>query len=197
MGLSIDDVKELIKLLDATGIVDFQLELETGARLTIRKAGAQVPGSGVVGLPAGGGESRMGITSSGETGGTNGAGQSAIVAAGGELRAVGGREAAGRSESRTAAVEPVTGGEDDSSTTKLVEVTAPMVGTFFRAPAPGAEPFVSVGDRIKVGQTLCIIEAMKLMNEIQAEVSGRVTAITAEDGQPVEYGQTLFLVEPD
>lgn len=197
MGFSIDDVKELIKLLDATEIVDFQLKLETGARLTIRKAGAQVPGSGVVGLPAGGGESRMGITSSGETGGTNGAGQSAIVAAGGELRAVGGREAAGRSESRTAAVEPVTGGEDDGSTTKLVEVTAPMVGTFFRAPAPGAEPFVSVGDRIKVGQTLCIIEAMKLMNEIQAEVSGRVTAITAEDGQPVEYGQTLFLVEPD
>lgn len=197
MGFSIDDVKELIKLLDATEIVDFQLELETGARLTIRKAGAQVPGSGVVGLSAVGGESRMGITSSGETGGTNGAGQSAIVAAGGELRAVGGREAAGRSESRTAAVEPVTGGEDDGSTTKLVEVTAPMVGTFFRAPAPGAEPFVSVGDRIKVGQTLCIIEAMKLMNEIQAEVSGRVTAITAEDGQPVEYGQTLFLVEPD
>lgn len=75
---------------------------------------------------------------------------------------------------------------------ELIEIRAPMVGTFYRAPAPDAPPFVEVGTRVKPGQTLCIIEAMKLMNEITADVPGRVVEILVENGQPVEYGQILF-----
>lgn len=79
---------------------------------------------------------------------------------------------------------------------KWVEVTSPMVGTFYRAPAPGEDPFVNTNDSIKTGQTVCIIEAMKLMNEIEAEVSGQVMEILVEDGEPVEYGQALMRVDP-
>ena len=80
---------------------------------------------------------------------------------------------------------------------KLLEITSPMVGTFYRAPAPDEPPFVAVGDRISNGQAVCIIEAMKLMNEIEAEVSGQVVEILVENAQPVEYGQTLMRVKPD
>lgn len=75
-------------------------------------------------------------------------------------------------------------------------ITSPMVGTFYRAPAPDADPFVEVGDIVEVGQTVCIIEAMKLMNEIEAETRGRVVQILAENAQPVEFGQKLVLIEP-
>jgi len=78
----------------------------------------------------------------------------------------------------------------------LVTIEAPMVGTFYRASAPDAAPYVSEGDVVKEGQVLCIIEAMKLMNEIEAKVSGRIAKILVENSQPVEYGQPLFLVEP-
>ncbi|QDX82085.1 acetyl-CoA carboxylase, biotin carboxyl carrier protein [Denitratisoma sp. DHT3] len=73
-------------------------------------------------------------------------------------------------------------------------MTAPMVGTFYRASSPGASPFVEVGQAIKVGDTLCILEAMKLMNEIESEVVGTVKAILVENGQPVEFGQPLFVI---
>jgi len=73
-------------------------------------------------------------------------------------------------------------------------VKSPMVGTFYRAPSPEAKPFVSVGDTVKEGQTVCVIEAMKLMNEIEADASGVVKAILVENGQPVEYGQALFII---
>jgi acetyl-CoA carboxylase biotin carboxyl carrier protein len=72
---------------------------------------------------------------------------------------------------------------------------SPMVGTFYRAPSPAAPPFVEVGQTVSKGQTLCIIEAMKLLNEIESDVSGTVKAILVENGQPVEYGQPLFLIE--
>ncbi|HEX7878688.1 MAG TPA: acetyl-CoA carboxylase biotin carboxyl carrier protein, partial [Candidatus Eisenbacteria bacterium] len=71
----------------------------------------------------------------------------------------------------------------------------PMVGTFYRSPAPDADPYIEPGDRIESGQTLCIIEAMKLMNEIQAEVRGKIVRVSVSNGQPVEFGQTLFLVD--
>jgi acetyl-CoA carboxylase biotin carboxyl carrier protein len=74
-------------------------------------------------------------------------------------------------------------------------VTAPMVGTFYASPTPGAKPFVEIGDEIKVGQVLCIIEAMKMMNQIEADRAGRITSIMARNGDPVEYGQPLFVVE--
>ena len=77
-----------------------------------------------------------------------------------------------------------------------VTIEAPMVGTFYRATNPETAPFVSEGDTIKEGQTLCIIEAMKLMNEIESKLSGRVVKIIVENAQPVEFGQPLFLVEP-
>lgn len=77
-----------------------------------------------------------------------------------------------------------------------VEVKAPIVGTFYRAPAPDAPPYVKEGDRVEKGQVLCIIEAMKLMNEIESEVSGIVRKILVQNGEPVEYGQPLFLIEP-
>jgi acetyl-CoA carboxylase biotin carboxyl carrier protein len=77
-----------------------------------------------------------------------------------------------------------------------ITIEAPMVGTFYRATNPEATPFVSEGDTVKEGQTLCIIEAMKLMNEIESKVAGRVVKILVENAQPVEFGQPLFLVEP-
>ena len=79
---------------------------------------------------------------------------------------------------------------------KWVEITSPMVGTFYRAPAPDEPAFVETSDRITTGQTVCIIEAMKLMNEIEAEVSGVVMEIMVENGTPVEYGQTLMWINP-
>ena len=78
----------------------------------------------------------------------------------------------------------------------LIPVESPMVGTFYRAPAPGAEPYVKEGDVVQKGTVVCIIEAMKLMNEIESEVKGRIARIMVENGQPVEFGQTLFLIEP-
>jgi acetyl-CoA carboxylase biotin carboxyl carrier protein len=75
-------------------------------------------------------------------------------------------------------------------------VTSPFVGTFYRTPAPDQPPFVEVGSAVRKGQVLCIVEAMKLMNEIEAEISGKIAEILAENGQPVEFGQPLFRIEP-
>ena len=75
------------------------------------------------------------------------------------------------------------------------QVTAPMVGTFYAAPAPGAKPFVDIGSEVKPGDTLCVIEAMKMMNQIEAEVAGKVVSVLVENGTPVEFGQALFIIE--
>lgn len=85
---------------------------------------------------------------------------------------------------------------DDASTANTVAITSPMVGTFYQSPSPTAAVFVKVGDKVAVGQTVCIIEAMKLMNDLPSEVSGKIVKICAENGTTVEYGQTLFLVDP-
>jgi acetyl-CoA carboxylase biotin carboxyl carrier protein len=77
---------------------------------------------------------------------------------------------------------------------KLHEVKSPIVGTFYESPSPGAPPFVKIGDQVEVGQVLCIVEAMKLMNEIEADVAGEVVRRIASSGQPVEYGQSLFAI---
>ena len=82
------------------------------------------------------------------------------------------------------------------SRSDLVEVTAPMVGTFYRAPGPEEPPFVEIGSRISVGQAVCILEAMKLMNELESEVSGEVVEILVENGTPVEFGQVLMRLKP-
>ena len=91
------------------------------------------------------------------------------------------------------AAEPMPAGEPATAQEGHV-VKAPMVGTFYRAPSPDAKPYVELGQTIKKGETVCIIEAMKLMNEIETDAAGVIKAILAENGQPVEYGQPLFLI---
>jgi len=97
---------------------------------------------------------------------------------------------------RPTAETPPAGATAPASQKKGQLVTSPFVGTFYRTPAPDQPAFVEVGTLVKKGQTLCIIEAMKLMNEIESEEAGRVTEILAENGQPVEFGQPLFRIEP-
>lgn len=89
------------------------------------------------------------------------------------------------------------GGRGGAVADHLTKVESPIVGTFYRRPSPDSEPFVKEGDRIKKGDTLCIIEAMKLMNEIESPASGRIEKILLNDGQVVEYGEVLFLLNPD
>jgi acetyl-CoA carboxylase biotin carboxyl carrier protein len=86
--------------------------------------------------------------------------------------------------------------EKEEEAQRLVTITSPIVGTFYRAPSPEADPFVEVGTKVIKGQVLCIVEAMKLMNEIESDVDGIVVKILVENGQPVEYGEPLFLIEP-
>ncbi|MBF2063875.1 MAG: acetyl-CoA carboxylase biotin carboxyl carrier protein [Calothrix sp. C42_A2020_038] len=96
----------------------------------------------------------------------------------------------------SAATAPLTN-PPSANDSKFVEVNSPMVGTFYRASAPGEAPFIEVGGRVRKGDTVCIIEAMKLMNEIEAEISGTVIEILVQNGEPVEYGQALVRINPD
>jgi acetyl-CoA carboxylase biotin carboxyl carrier protein len=105
------------------------------------------------------------------------------------------RHAAGQGESHAGAGQR--DGAEAKTPANLVPIKSPMVGTFYRAPAPDADPYVEENSPITVGQTVCVVEAMKLMNEIESEVEGRIARILVENAQPVEYGQTLFLVESE
>lgn len=100
-------------------------------------------------------------------------------------------EAAGGEKASLAAAAP-----EAENLSKLIPVKSPMVGTFFRSPSPDKPAFVKIGDGIDVGQTVCIIEAMKLFNEIESDVKGKVVKVLVDDGRPVEYDQVLFLIEP-
>ena len=91
---------------------------------------------------------------------------------------------------------PAAASAPEKPASNLIEIKSPMVGTFYRAPEPGADPYVKSGSRIAPGQTLCIIEAMKIMNEIESEISGTIREVMVEDSSPVEFGQVLFRVEP-
>lgn len=95
-------------------------------------------------------------------------------------------------EQESVAAEPAS--DRDSG---LIPIASPMVGTFYAAPSPEAPPYVRQGDHVSKGQVVCIVEAMKLMNEIEAEVAGTVVRVVAENAKPVEFGQTIFLVDPD
>ena len=103
---------------------------------------------------------------------------------------VSGHEAGGHSST-----EEETEAAGEKLASNLKQIKSPMVGTFYRAPAPGSEPFVEIGQPVAVGQTVCIVEAMKLMNEIGSDFSGVIRRVLLENGQPVEYGQPLFLIE--
>lgn len=94
-----------------------------------------------------------------------------------------------------AAAAPAAAAEAPAVANNANALKSPMVGTFYRSASPGSKPFVEVGQSVNAGDTLCIIEAMKLMNEIEADRSGVVKAVLAEDGQPVEYGEPLFIIE--
>ena len=91
-------------------------------------------------------------------------------------------------------IPPVSGPADPSKNNK--DIKSPMVGTFYRSPSPETESFVEVGQTVEVGQVVCIVEAMKLMNEIKSEVRGKITEVAVQNSEPVEFGQTLFVVDP-
>ena len=122
------------------------------------------------------------ITNAGGGGGGGGGGHHVVVA-----------QAPGSS---TPAAGPTPGGGAPAAASHLVEIKSPMVGTFYSAPEPGAEPYVKAGSRVAGGQVVCIIEAMKIMNEIESEVAGVVREVFVENAQPVEFGQPLFRVDP-
>jgi len=103
---------------------------------------------------------------------------------------------AGAAPAAPAAEAPKSATPAEAASDRYVAITSPMVGTFYRAPAPDADPYVEPGDQVEMGQTVCIIEAMKLMNEIESDARGRVVQILVENAQPVEFGQKLFLIEP-
>jgi len=146
--MTIDEIKELLDLFNASGVGELEIERE-GERIRIRKAG-MVPEYQV-------------------------------------------------STASTAAVQPAETAalpEAPASTTGETLVKSPIVGTYYDAPSPDSGPFVHVGDTVEPGQVLCIIESMKLMNEIEAETAGVVAAKLVENGRPVEYGEALFSIRP-
>ncbi|MDI6840907.1 MAG: acetyl-CoA carboxylase biotin carboxyl carrier protein [bacterium] len=100
------------------------------------------------------------------------------------------------SSTSTTKVE-VAGKEKVKPEKKVLSIKAPMVGTFYRSPSPGATPYVEIGDKINVGKVVCIIEAMKVMNEIESDVAGTLREILVKNEEPVEYGQELFILEPE
>ena len=104
---------------------------------------------------------------------------------------------AAASAKATAGAAAVAPPAEEAPTRNLIPIRSPMVGTFYRSPAPDAEPYIEVNSPVDVGQTVCIVEAMKLMNEIESEVRGRIHQVLVENATPVEYGQVLFLVEAD
>jgi len=116
------------------------------------------------------------------------------------IRRPGFESAATAAHAPAASHAPAPGGAapaDAEESKNLIPIKSPMVGTFYRSPAPDADPYVEQNSYIDVGQTVCIVEAMKLMNEIESDVKGRIARILVENAQPVEYGQVLFLVETD
>ncbi len=185
MPLDLNQLRDLLTALNQTDITELTLKSDD-FELTVRRAG---PGS------------EVGSSISPEVPRT-----AALGVAGGHpvvvpslpapLPAQPGLEAGSRSG--TSESIPTSGGTVPPPTNdrRTVEVKSPMVGTFYRAPAPDEAPFVEVGDRIRVGQTVCIIEAMKLMNELESEVVGEVVEILVQNGEPVEYGQVLMRVNP-
>ena len=176
--MDIRKVKKLIELLEESGVSEIEIkEGEESVRISRHPTGVvhafsappayadPAPAAAVVGAPVG--------TVSGPAAAT------APGAAAGSAAAAG----------AMAATAPAAAHSADSV------VTAPMVGTFYGAPAPGAKPFVEIGSEVKPGDVLCIIEAMKMMNQIESDKAGRVVSVLVKNGDPVEFGQTLFIIE--
>ena len=176
MPLNINDLRELLLALDQTHITELSLKGEDFELSVRRDLGEQlVPVPRLIGQGSGASD--------------------LMIAAPAVSQAASVVEVA--PETKSTSVPIVSAGSPSPLEKKLVEITSPMVGTFYRSPAPGESPFVNVGDRIRTGQTVCIIEAMKLMNELEAEVTGEIVEILAQNGEPVEYGQALMRVNPN
>ena len=169
--MNLDEIKELLAAVTNTDVTDF--ELQTGKdKIRIRRGSGQ----------------------------DDGRSQPYVVVAGGAAPLQAGAPAAAAAvpaaqpDTASAATDsPAPEADEDEG---LVMVTAPIVGTFYEASAPGAPAFAEIGDKVSKGQVLCIIEAMKLMNEIESEVSGTIREILVDNAEPVEYDQPLFVVEP-
>jgi acetyl-CoA carboxylase biotin carboxyl carrier protein len=167
--LDLRELKEILQILEEKEITEFELE-EEGMKLRIRKAAASSNHSAASGGPA-----------------------LVVHPAPPSPLNVAVAVPAAPVSAPAAAPAPAPAEEEPG----LATVKSPIVGTFYRAPDPGSPPFVNVGDRVRVGQVLCIIEAMKLMNEIEAEVAGEIVKVHHESGQPVQYGEPLFAIRPD
>jgi acetyl-CoA carboxylase biotin carboxyl carrier protein len=162
--LDIKELKEILQILDENEIAEFELE-EEGRKLRIRKAPSAAP---QVALPA-------------------------IVAPVASALAPSPLALAPPPAAPAAVSPPPAAPEKEKEAEEgLFILKSPIVGTFYRAPDPSAPPFVNVGDHVKQGQVLCIVEAMKLMNEIEAEAAGQIVKVHPENGQPVQYGEPLF-----
>jgi acetyl-CoA carboxylase biotin carboxyl carrier protein len=169
-SLNMDELRELVELINEYGFTDFELE-NKDVRVRLRRELAPQIVSAPSAPPA---ASTHADTSTGQTHATSGATSSAVTPSAGS-----------QAEAASNAAAPAE--EED-----LHLITSPIVGTFYRSPSPQAESFVGLGSQVVQDTVVCIIEAMKLMNEIQAETSGVVAKIYVENGQPVEYGQPLF-----
>ena len=167
--MNLKELKEILQMLDEQDITEFELE-EEGKRLRVRRASA--PHAPVGAAPN-------------------------LTTQASASRAPSAADPGHRPEPPVAPA-PVAAAapQAEDAANGLAVVKSPIVGTFFRSPDPNAAPFVSVGDHVKVGQVLCIIEAMKLMNEIECEVAGEVLKVHHESGQPVQYGEPLFTIRP-
>jgi acetyl-CoA carboxylase biotin carboxyl carrier protein len=166
------DIQELLDLLAAKEISEFEME-QQGVKIRVRRGNAH-------------------LASAGNTNGYLIAPASAPVLGAPPLAPV----IPSATAPPTPSPAPATLEPAGDSTEGLFIMKSPIVGTFYSSPAPNAPPFVKVGDTVQIGQVICIIEAMKLMNELEAEVAGQVIRTYVENGQPVEYGQSLFAIEP-
>ena len=166
--LDLDFLRGLIEAIDDSGIDSLEIT-RAGTRIRVSKTPPPAPVSGGVAPPV------THIAAS-----PNSATPPAPAAA----------------EAAAGAAQPQEAAPPQEEKSNLAEVASPMVGTFYRSPSPEAPPYVEVGSQVRKGQTLCILEAMKLMNELEAEVDGTIRQILVDNGDPVEYGQVLFLIEP-
>ncbi|MEH1896474.1 MAG: acetyl-CoA carboxylase biotin carboxyl carrier protein [Nostoc sp.] len=185
MPLDFNEIRQLLATIAQTDIAEVTLKSDD-FELTVRKAVSVSNQMLSVGQPTFGGVVGSGLTSGSSGGNQMNTSQVTEVSTSRVF------ENTGSSTQLQVSVNP-----PSIIDQRLVEVPSPMVGTFYRAPAPGEAAFVEVGDRIRKGQTVCIIEAMKLMNEIEAEVSGQVMEILLQNGDAVEYGQPLMRINPD
>ncbi|MBO8173215.1 MAG: acetyl-CoA carboxylase biotin carboxyl carrier protein [Bacillaceae bacterium] len=171
--LKMYEIREMIKLVDQSTLSELEVEAE-GVRIHLKKGAA-----GTVSVPV---EQPVAET------------QPAKPAAVEQTQPAPAPTAEQESKPAEPTPAPATADVEDEN---LHQITSPMVGTFYKAPEPGADPFVKPGDKVTPDTVVCIVEAMKLFNEIEAEVSGEVVKVLVEDGQLVEYGQPLFLVKPE